>query len=157
AATRLTPAMHRILLRRIVAELGRQKRLPHFEKISGTSGFLDLVSAFIAQLKRSQTWPEQFAAACERRGTRPRDRELGLIYARYQAALVAGGLYDAEGRYWSAREALAAGHWGRFADLSFVVVDGFSDFTEAQQRILDLLAQKVDRFLISLLAEAPLE
>jgi ATP-dependent helicase/DNAse subunit B len=152
----LSPAMQRILLRRIVADLARRKQLPHFEKIAGTSGFLDLVAAFISELKRSETWPEHFIEACARRNTRPRDRELGLIYARYQQALGEGNVYDGEGRFWSAREALAAGEWGRFADLSFVVVDGFTDFTEAQYRILELLARKVDRLRVSLLTEAPL-
>jgi ATP-dependent helicase/nuclease subunit B len=152
----LSPAMQRTLLRRIVAVLIREKRLPHFEKIAGTSGFLDLVSAFISELKRAETWPEQFIEACDRRGSRPRDRDLGLIYARYQQSLVAAGVYDGEGRFWSAREAIAEGHWGRFADLSLVVVDGFTDFTEAQYRILELLARKVDRLVVSLLAETPL-
>jgi ATP-dependent helicase/DNAse subunit B len=156
SVTPLSPAMQRILLRRIVADLFRRKSLPHFEKIAGTSGFLDLVSAFIAELKRRETWPEHFIDACARRKTRQRDRELGLIYTRYQQALVAGNVYDGEGRFWSARETLAAGQWGRFADLSFVVVDGFTDFTEAQYRILELLARKVDRLQVSLLAEAPL-
>jgi ATP-dependent helicase/nuclease subunit B len=152
----LSPAMQRILLRRIVADLIRESRLPHFEKIAGTSGFLDLVSAFISELKRAETWPEHFTEACARRGTRPRDRDLGLIYSRYQESLVAAGVYDGEGRFWSARETLAAGHWGRFADLSLVVLDGFTDFTEAQYRILELLARKVDRLVVSLLTESPL-
>ncbi|MGE5191809.1 MAG: PD-(D/E)XK nuclease family protein [Deltaproteobacteria bacterium] len=156
AVVPLSQAMQRILLRRIVADLVRRKRLPHFERIAGTSGFLDLVSAFISELKRGETWPEHFTEACAKRGMRPRDGELGLIYARYQEALVAAGVYDGEGRFWSAREALAAGHWGRFADVSFVVVDGFTDFTEAQYRILELLARKADRLLVSLITETPL-
>ncbi len=154
-ATPLSPAMQRILLRRIVAQMSREKSLKHFEKIAGTSGFLDLVSAFIAELKRSQTWPEQFIEACTKRGKTSRDRELGSIYTLYQEALLTGQVYDGEGRFWSAREALEAGHWGRFADLSLVVVDGFTDFTEAQYKILELLARKADRMLVGLLGEAP--
>jgi ATP-dependent helicase/nuclease subunit B len=155
--TPISPVMQRVLLRRIVALLLHQNRLPHFGKIAATSGFFDLVSAFISELKRGETWPEHFTAACTRRGMRPRDRELGLIYARYQEALVAAGAYDSEGRFWSARDALATGHWGRFADLSLVIVDGFTDFTEAQYRILELLARKVDRLLVSLLTESPVK
>jgi ATP-dependent helicase/DNAse subunit B len=137
--------MQRILPRRILAELVRQQRLPHFGNISGDVRASSIWSAFISELKRSETWPEHFDEACVKRGNRPRDRELGLIYTRYQQALVAGGLYDGEGRFWSAREALADGHWGRFADLSLVVVDGFTDFTEAQYRIVELLARKAER------------
>ena len=153
--TPLSPAMQRILLRRIVNRLAAKKQLLHFDKIAGTSGFLDLVSAFISELKRAETWPEHFIAACKERGTRPRDRELGEIYAQYQQALLSAGVYDGEGRFWSAREALAAGQWGRFADLDLVVVDGFTDFTEAQYKILELLARKAARTLVSLLGEEP--
>ena len=151
----LSPAMQRVLLRRVVALLAAQRQLPHFDKIAATSGFLDLVAAFISELKRSETWPEHFIDAYTQRGTRPRDSELGLIYARYQQALVTGGVYDGEGRFWSARAALEAGNWGRFAELSLVVVDGFTDFTEAQYKILQLLARQADRMLVSLLGEEP--
>src|SRR5215831_3253355 len=44
-ATPLSPAMRRILLRRIVAELVGQNELVYFRKIADTSGFLDLVAA----------------------------------------------------------------------------------------------------------------
>src|SRR5262245_29794731 len=94
SVTPLSPAMQLILLRRIVADLSQRKSLPHFEKIARTSGLLDLVSSFIAELRRSETWPEHFIEACSRRKTRPCDRELGLIYTRYQQALVAGNVYD---------------------------------------------------------------
>ncbi len=151
----LSPAMQRILLRRIVSDLAANRQLLHFEKIAHTSGFLDLVAAFISELKRAETWPEHFIDACSKRGTRQRDRELGEIYLRYQQALVKAGVYDGEGRFWSAREALAERHWGRFANLSLVVVDGFTDFTGAQYKILELLARHSDRLLVSLFGEDP--
>ena len=97
----------------------------------------------------------RFIEACQRRGTKARDRELGAIYTCYQEALVAGNVYDSEGRFWSARAALEAGHWGRFADLSLVAIDGFTDFTEAQYKIIELLSRKAERLVISLLLEAP--
>jgi ATP-dependent helicase/DNAse subunit B len=149
-----SPAMQRVLLRRVVTELARQKQLRHFRSIARTSGFLDLVSAFISELKRSETWPEHFATACAQRGGRAGDRELVLIYERYQQALLAANVYDGEGRFWSARTALADGHWGRFANLSLVVIDGFTDFTEAQFKILELLADQVGQMYLSLLTGA---
>ena len=68
--TRLSAPMQRILLRRIVADEARHKRLDHFGKIAATSGFLDLVSSFISELKRSETWPEHFIDACSQRAGR---------------------------------------------------------------------------------------
>lgn len=154
--TPVCPTMQRVLLRRIVERLAERKELPHFGPIAGTSGFLDLVGAFISELKRSETWPEVFTAACERRTLRPADRELTAIYRDYQAALVKSEVYDSEGRFWSACQALQRGEWGPFAELSLVVVDGFTDFTHTQHDILKLLARRAGRLLVSLLDEKPL-
>jgi superfamily I DNA/RNA helicase len=151
--TPCSAAMQRVLLRRVVAELTQQKRLRHFREIARTAGFLDLVSAFIAELKRSETWPEKFAEACSDRGSRTADQELELIYRRYQELLQSANVYDGEGRFWSARQALAEGLWGRFGDLSLAVIDGFTDFTEAQFKILELVAQHVGKTCVSLLIE----
>ncbi len=156
AVSGLSSGMQRVLLRRVVDKLLREGRLTHFRSIAATRGFLDLVAGFIAELKRGQTWPLEFVEACRRRGTKARDRELGAVYTRYQEALVAGNVYDSEGRFWSARAALEEGHWGRFADLSLVAIDGFTDFTEAQYKIIELLSQKAQRLVISLLLETPL-
>lgn len=150
----LSPAMQRLLLRRIVDRLRGRGALPHFARIADTAGFLDLVTAFIAELKRSETWPENFTEACVQRGLRPADRELAEIYREYQKMLLGRGVYDGEGRFWSAGEALKAGHWGPFAGLSLVVVDGFTDFTHTQHNILKLLADRVDRLLVSLPLES---
>lgn len=152
----VSEAAQRILVRRVVTDLKGRGELPYFEQIADAAGFLDLVSAFISELKRGETWPADFDAACAARGNHRRDRELGRIYAGYQQALVDGGVYDSEGRFWSARAALEAGHWAGFANLALVVVDGFTDFTEAQYKILNLLAHKSDRLIVSLLTETPL-
>jgi ATP-dependent helicase/DNAse subunit B len=152
----LSPEMQRHLLRRIVGRQLSRKALPHFSSIAETAGFLDLVTAFITELKRSETWPEAFTEACRQRGLRPADRELAGIYREYQAMLLDGGVYDCEGRFWSAGEALKAGHWGPFAELSLVVVDGFTDFTHTQHNILNLLADRVGRLAVSLPLESPM-
>jgi ATP-dependent helicase/DNAse subunit B len=81
------------LLRTIVLELHQAEKLPYFSPIVETSGFLRLVSAFISELKRDEIWPEQFSAACRRHGETPKDRELLLIYDRYQQKLLEMGLY----------------------------------------------------------------
>jgi ATP-dependent helicase/DNAse subunit B len=155
-ATALSPAMRRMLMRRIVDRLNDDGQLRHFSVIAPTAGFLDLVTAFIAELKRTETWPENFTAACARRGVRPGDRELAAIYTAYQEALLDHKVYDSEGRFWSACNALKEGQWGPFAELSLVVVDGFTDFTHTQHEILTLLAQKSQRLLLSLPLETPL-
>ena len=49
--------MQRVLLRRVVNEIAAQRKLPHFDKIARTSGFLDPRFGFHFEPKRSETWP----------------------------------------------------------------------------------------------------
>ncbi len=147
---RMSPVMQRTLLRRIVHSLQSEKRLAYFSKIAGTSGFLDLVTGLINELKRDEIWPEEFEAACRRRGSSDKDRDLVLVYREYQAQLIESQHYDAEGAFWSAREALKNGLRGPFQELSLIVVDGFTDFTETQYEILAHLSEFASRICISL-------
>lgn len=142
----------RYLLRTIVDDFNAAGQLEYFNSIAGTSGFLDLVSTFISELKREEIWPEQFSAACGRLNadSRQRDQELALIYDRYQRALHEMRRYDAEGRFWSARTALQQGDWGGFGEFDLVILDGFADFTHTQYEILELLAARTRELLISL-------
>lgn len=153
----LSPTMQRMILRRIVDRLLDQKELRYYAGIAGTAGFLDLVASFIAELKRSETWPEDFLKACCAPGSLPRqrDRELAEIYRRYQNALLDHGVYDSEGRFWSACQSLKNGEWGAFERLDLVVLDGFSDFTHTQLEILRLLAGRAQQFVVSLPLEEP--
>ncbi len=60
-------------------------------------------------------------------------------------------MYDAEGRFWSARDWLKKTPATPQRDnLRLVVADGFTDFTRTQHEILDLLAQRVEEVFISL-------
>ena len=156
-ASPISPVMKRLLLRRIVAELHARGSLASFAPVVSTSGFLDVVSSFISELKREEIWPEDFLAACAQRpGSRSqRDAELGRIYERYQAQLTAQDWYDNEGRFWLARTALAEGVRGPFASVEFLAVDGFADFTQTQYEILALLMGWIGRATITLPLEQP--
>jgi len=157
-ATPISPVMKRLLLRRITSSLQEQGELRHFLPIAGTTGFLDVVSAFISELKREEIWPEKFVAACEERTSAfaRRDLELGLIYAQYQRHLAEQQWYDNEGRFWLARTALGNGVRGPFANVTCLVVDGFADFTQTQYEILGYLAEWIEDVSISLPVENPL-
>lgn len=162
------------LLRDLIDQLAGQKRLPYFEAVASTPGFLELCVSFISELKREEIWPEHFLEAHElvtdastpaRTRRSSKEAELGLIYSQYQEMLHRGhdgpnkvktfdghlaGLYDAEGRFWSARTLLKGGHCGPFNAASLVVVDGFTDFTRTQYEILGELGQRSQRLLITL-------
>ncbi len=107
------PAVRR-LLGRLVAEAVAAGRLPYFEPIAQTPGFLDLVVAFIRELKRLEIWPEELAATA---GATDKDRQLCGLYQGYQDLLTRFDLYDPEGQFWAARRccARALGPAGRGA------------------------------------------
>jgi ATP-dependent helicase/DNAse subunit B len=156
-ATRMSPVMKRLLLRRIVADLNQRGQLSNFASVTQTTGFLDVVSAFISELKREEIWPEEFVEACKHRPPKlaKRDKELGLIYTRYQRHLTLQNWYDAEGRFWLARAELEAGARAPFADVEFLVLDGFADFTQTQYEILKLLMGWIPRVALSIPCEDP--
>lgn len=151
----LSPVARRMLGRSLIDEARSEGVLSYFAPIAETSGFLDLFLGFVSELKRDEIWPEQFEKNCRQRGWLPRDAELCLLYRRYQDRLNQYSLYDAEGKFWSARAALGDGQRGAFARLSLVVIDGFADFTQPQYEIIEHLSEFAERVLISLPLENP--
>ncbi len=150
----LTRSMKRQLVRSLIDEQLAGGRLRHFSPIASTGGLVDLVCELISELKRLEIWPEDFRRACQARGFTAKDRELLDLYETYQLTLRENQLYDAEGRFWSARDRLQQGQRRPFENLRLVVADGFTDFTRTQHEILELLAGWVDEILISLPLES---
>ncbi len=146
----LPPVMQRVLVRHLIDDQVATGRLKYFGGIANTSGFLDVVLGLIAELKREEAWPQHFQDACARRGASHSDIELGSIYAAYQKQLETQNRYDAEGRFWSARDRLDAGFWQPFPEFELVIVDGFSDFTHTQYEILGLLTKRSSRVVVAL-------
>ncbi len=104
------PLAKREIVRQLIAAQASAGRLRHFQPIAGTTGLVDLVCEFIGELKRLEIWPEEFRRACQDRGgLTDKDRELAEIYDAYQQLLREHDLFDAEGRFWSARDVLQRG------------------------------------------------
>src|SRR6056297_1487928 len=57
-ASILKPDQLRMLTRYVVQEALASGELKHFQSVAETSGFVNLLSRFIAELKREETWPE---------------------------------------------------------------------------------------------------
>ena len=172
--------MKRQLVRRLLDEQLAAGRLKHFRAIARTGGLVELICAFISELKRLEIWPEHFLEACRARGITDKDTELLEIYDEYQRRLREHQLYDPEGRFWSARDLLskatqgvagaersgAPGPHGSGAsqaqppatpptkhplgNLRLVVADGFTDFTRTQHEILQILAGRTDELTVTL-------
>jgi len=160
-------AMKRQLVRRLLDQQRSEGRLTYFGRIAETSGLIDMLCDWISEMKRLEIWPEQLRRACSARGISQKDRELLALYEAYQQALTEHQLYDAEGRFWSARDWLSqcmnkgsksksqpAELPAPWQGLRLVVVDGFSDFTRTQHEILELLGRGVEQLMVSLPLEA---
>ncbi len=146
--------MKRQLIRQLIRQQHGEGRLKHFHSIAETNGLVDLVCELISELKRLEIWPEHFHRACDARGIGEKDVELLEIYDAYQRCLRERQLYDAEGRFWSARDRLDQGQRRPFERLRLVVADGFTDFTRTQHEILGILAGRVEELSITLPLEA---
>lgn len=151
--------MQRWLIWQLVEEGRQAGKFRYFSQIAHTIGFIDMLCAWIQEMKRLEIWPEQFRQACQAKGLTDKDQELLEIYQAYQHLLTEHDLYDAEGRFWLARTLLANGALlppAQRQSLKLVVVDGFTDFTRTQHEILEHLARRADCLLITLpLEKAP--
>ncbi len=150
-ATRISPTTRRLLLRRITRECEQAGTFRHFRGVATTGGFLDVVAAFISELKRDEIWPEDFLKFTAKGGrTADRDRELGLVYQRYQNVLQQQNWYDNEGRTWLARTMLLEGRCRALPPWSLIAVVGFSDFTRPQFEILEAMGARTKRLIFTL-------
>ena len=135
------------ILQQLTRKLLGQKQLNYYQGVAHTPGFVRQVAQFIGELKRQDIWADEF----RQRATRERDRDVSAIYTAYHHHLTSQNLYDAEGRFWAARDLLQEDNESRWG---LIVVDGFTDFTAAQHDILRLLSQRSERLVISLLMQA---
>ena len=152
----LSGVAQRMVARTVIDAAQEAAALSYFTPIAQTSGFLDLFLGFLSDLKRNETWPEAFESRVP--AARARVRAIGncrACTATIRTGSTPLSLYDAEGRFWSAREVLAAGRRGAFGRLSLVIVDGFTDFTQPQYEILEHLSQSAQRVIISLPVDNP--
>ncbi|MDZ4657070.1 MAG: PD-(D/E)XK nuclease family protein [Bythopirellula sp.] len=141
------------ILTQLIRQLVAENQLRHFTAVALSPGFTRQVAEAIADLKRRDVWAEDF----RERVRDDRERDFAQIYSAYQQHLHAHALYDAEGRFWAAREELEkisspTRKRGEFR-FGLIVLDGFADFTTAQHDLLRLLTAHSDELLITLPAD----
>ncbi len=146
----ISNSTRRLIVRGLIRSALAAGQLRHFAPIADSQGLLDLVVSFIAEMKRIEVWPHEFAAACAQGDMTEKDRQLHNLYAAYQDVLNTNRLYDQQGRFWSARTRLQQGQGPPFEKLDLLVVDGFTDFTRTQHEILQVLAGRSRETRISL-------
>ncbi len=139
-----------LLLRGIVKSMEQSGELAFFKNIADFPGLIEVAGQLIRELKLCEVTPELFSAALEERGATVRDKEIAIIYSRYQHALHERALYDTEGGYWIATETLRRSGSPELQDLEFVVVDGFHSFTSAELTLVEELSKFVPRIVFTL-------
>ncbi len=163
----LSNGQRRLLADEIVGELHTAGELSHFSAVVETRGFAEGVFALLAELKRNEVWPGEFARAAYHRGYNGphvaarhkgvaisvKDRQVARIYAQYQSRLIRHHLYDMEGRYWYARDLLASGVRKPFEAVRTIFLDDFVELTRTQLEILEALASEMDRIWLALADE----
>ncbi len=152
----IATSQKRRLLQQAIHTTVESRKITHFSQVASTVGFVMQVDEFIADQKRADIWPEDYQQWSEQRPRSDRRaRELSSIYTAYQQLLHRGDLYDAEGRFWAAREILVRTATTDPHRYDLVVVSGFNDFTAAQYDILRLLGDCSSQLLFSLTVQQP--
>jgi ATP-dependent helicase/nuclease subunit B len=133
------------LLRKILGDLHRERALPTFAPIVRTTGFLRVMADLIYELKQNRVYPDIFENAARTQ----KDRELALIYTRYQELVQREDLVDLEGEGWLALEAIE-NNLNLGLDVSLLLIDGYDQFTPVQAALIAQLSSRVGETIITL-------
>ncbi len=119
--------------------------LPQFAAVAARHGLVEEALRLIGELRAGAIAPERLATA----GVTPYDAELAAIYRAYLTALDRLGMTDEEGLIAHARE-LVTTNPRLTHDLDLLVVDGFDQMTPVQLSLVQALARRAGRALITL-------
>lgn len=142
---RINEAARLGLLRKILYDLLRERKLPTFAPIVGTAGFLRVVAELIYELKQNRVFPETYLDAA----STAKDHELALIYDTYQRMMQDYDLVDREGEGWLALEAIESQE-NLATDVDLLLVDGYDQFNPVQAMLLSTLSLRADELVITL-------
>ncbi len=143
----VTSALEHRLVQEVIAEVSADSNLCHFELIKNKPGFLLSLQDAFAELRGALVRPERFLEYT--RGGPPARIELAILYDRFLTRLRSLNWVDMEGQSWLAIDALKKSP-EVVSDTKLVVVDGFTSFTGARRRFLNLLSSHSGGLLITL-------
>ena len=130
------------MLRRLLSQMLAEDQLRYFQRIANTRGFSSIAAELIDELKQAKVDVDAFAAAASSQ----KDKELALIYRRYQDTLRRSDLADVEGEGWLALAKLR----NIALDVDLLLVDGYDQFTIVQAQVLAALSRAIPSVHISL-------
>lgn len=133
------------LLRQLLRDLLQEGALQVFAPIATSAGFVGVMADLVYELKQNRVDPDRYRAAAQTQ----KDRELALIYTRYQQSLIRHDLVDLEGEGWLALKA-AQEQRDFVRDVDLLLVDGYDQFTPVQAELLAWLSLQVREVVITL-------
>lgn len=139
------PLLHRLIQEAVDGAIAIGE-LPYFEPLRLFPGFILALRDSFGELKRAMVSPEQFSQFAQA-GT-PSQKDLAVLYTRYQARLRELNLADQEDINWLAISALE-NHSTLSSSIQLLIVDGFDSFNGAQYRVLQLFSEQVGDLLIT--------
>jgi len=132
-------------IRHLVADLldtmRAQGELTTFAGVSDKPGFIQAVLEWLREMKTQGIPPEDVQDHAAASG-QERDRQLAILYTRYQAFLQQDQRSDADGLLWLAAEALEQDS-GLFRAAGPFLVLGFDQFSPIQLRLLRQLTDRL--------------
>lgn len=146
AYTQLSDPVQYRLLRTVIDQLPLQ----HYAPLTAKPGFIQVSQRLITELKAALVTPDAFTESLTQIDAPPRLRELADIYTSYQQQMRQQGWADRVGLHWLAVEALRERALDACRDWPLLIVDGFDDFTPSQLALLQLLADRVQRCIVTL-------
>lgn len=146
----ISQALSHRLIQETVHEVSASGDLSYYDAIKDKPGFFSVLRDSFAELRSALIKPEAFLEYTS--DSIPARHELAILYDRFLARLGSIGWIDSEGQAWLAIEALQS-QPRLVSQVKLVVVDGFTAFTAAQRKFLELLGQQVDEMVITLTGE----
>ena len=164
------------LISQIIKQLAAAGELPAIKRLANRDGCVKTIATLIGELQRAGKTAEEFASIVESRAgddsvqgpkfqvQSPKsqidfDRDVALIYSKYEKALKSFGLTDADADQLSALQILR-GDVSQVDNLRYtlpwldrielLVLDGFFDFTPVQGEMLRLLIQRIPNVIVNI-------
>ena len=174
------------LISQIIKQLANAGQLPAIKRLANRDGCVNTIATLIGELQRAGKTAEEFTAIVETRAAnsavqsptskvqRPGsqvdfDRDVALIYSKYEDALARFGLTDADADQLSALHVLRGAvsqvnnlrpnetmqvnnlrYTSWLDNVDLLVLDGFFDFTPVQGEMLRLLIQRIPKVIVNI-------
>lgn len=129
------PLLEMVLERRAAAG-----ELSAFGKLVSAPGFAHGVAGLIAECKQASVRPAELGNALTKLGRGPRERQLAGLYEAYERALGQAGWIDPDDLLLLALSALAETDGAFLRRFQRLVLEGFDQFTPAQEAFLQVAA-----------------